>query len=516
MLWKVFGALKDQGILLLMSKTVGQRHESCVGCVCRGRGRVLGVSWRCVRAAGRGHLDPPEDAEEFHVLDLTACASRVKVEVISRRRAADRAAERVRPSSNAPSPFAFRPGSATATACSSTESRGRSSSGSVHGPSTGRRSDCRGHLVCLRHLFLDLSAAEPLTSVTLEQLETDPHPVLAQLRPIAWVPVLNGWLVTGRELALQVMRDAETFTVDDPRFSTGQVVGPSMLTRDGAEHARHRDPFAAPLRLAVVRERFAPLVEAEVDGLIDRFEANGHAELRLELAGPLARTLSEAARARSRGHRGMLGWYDAIVESVTGVAAGKPPTAEGAAAFEQLRETVEPALESAGDLTAAEVVSNAAVMMFGGIETTEGMIVNFVWHLLMYGGEPTANALEESLRLEPAAAVIDRYATRDVELAGASIRKGDFVEISIAGANRDPATFPEPDRFDPHRENAKLQVAFAHGPHVCVGMHLARLEALAAAERLFARLPGLRLDPEQPTSPRGLVFRKPPRLDVLW
>ena len=109
---------------------------------------------------------------------------------------------------------------------------------------------------------------------------------------------------------------------------------------------------------------------------------------------------------------------------------------------------MEPALESAGDLTPTEVVSNAAVMMFGGIETTEGMIANLVWHLLTYGGEPSANALEESLRLEPAAAVIDRYATRDVELAGASIRKGDFVEISIAGANRDPATFPDPDRFD--------------------------------------------------------------------
>jgi len=356
-----------------------------------------------------------------------------------------------------------------------------------------------------------------LTAVTLEQLEADPHPALAQLRPIGWVPVLNGWLVTGRELALRVMRDAETFTVDDPRFSTGQVVGPSMLTRDGAEHVRHRDPFAAPLRLAEVRERFAPLVEAEVDALIDRFESSGRAELRRELAGPLAaRVVAKLLGLEAADTNAMLGWYDAIVESVTGVAAGNPPTPAGAAAFEQLRATVEPVLESAGDLTPTEVVSNAAVMMFGGIETTEGMIANLVWHLLTYGGEPSANALEESLRLEPAAAVIDRYATRDVELAGASIRKGDFVEISIAGANRDPATFPDPDRFDPQRENAKLQVAFAHGPHVCVGMHLARLEALTAVDRLFTRLPGVRLDPEQPTAPRGLVFRKPPRLDVAW
>jgi cytochrome P450 len=356
------------------------------------------------------------------------------------------------------------------------------------------------------------------SSITLEQLETDPHPILAQLRPLAWVPVLNGWLVTGRELALHVMRDAETFTVDDPRFSTGRVVGPSMLTRDGDEHTRHRDPFAEPLRLAAVRERFAPLVEAETDALIDVFEGDGHAELRRSLAGPLAaRVVALLLGLEAAETSAMLGWYDAIVDSVTGVAAGRPPTEAGRVAFDTLRDTVEPALESAGDLTPAEVVSNAAVMMFGGIETTEGMIANLVFHLLSNGEETVEpNAVEESLRLEPAAAVIDRYATRDVELAGAQIGKGDFVEISLAGANRDPDFFPDPDRFDVHRENARHHVTFAHGPHVCIGMHLARLEALTAARRLFERLPGLRLDPTRPAAPRGLVFRKPPTLDVLW
>jgi len=359
-------------------------------------------------------------------------------------------------------------------------------------------------------------------NVTLEQLELDPHPVLAQLRPIAWVEPLNGWLVTGREAALQVMRDAETFTVDDPRFSTGRVVGPSMLTRDGPEHARHRDPFAEPLRLAAVRERFAPLVRTEVDALIDGFEADGRAELRRSFAGPLAASVvAQLLGLEAASTSAMLGWYDAIVASVTGVAAGKPPTEAGAAAFESLRDTVEPALGSAAQLSSAEVVSNAAVMMFGGIETTEGMIANLVWHLLTYVEGPVepslyASAVEESLRLEPAAAVIDRYATRDVELAGARIHEGDFVEISLAGANRDPAYFPDPDRFDVHRENARHNIAFAHGPHVCIGMHLARLEAETAVERLFARLPGLRLDPARPSAPRGLVFRKPPTLDVLW
>ncbi|HEY4411451.1 MAG TPA: cytochrome P450 [Gaiellaceae bacterium] len=358
------------------------------------------------------------------------------------------------------------------------------------------------------------------SDITLEQLEENPHPVLAEIRPLAWVPVLNGWLVTGRELALQVMRDAETFTVDDPRFSTGRVVGPSMLTRDGAEHARHRDPFAEPLRLKPTRERFAPLVATEVDALIDGFEAHGRVELRRGFAGPLAaRVVALLLGLEAADTAAMLDWYDAIVASVTGVAAGNEPTPAGASAFDSLRDTVAPELGSSADLSSDEVVSNAAVMMFGGIETTEGMIANLMWHVLTHVGGPVPdwpNAVEESLRMEPAAAVIDRYATRDVELDGQQVRAGDFVEISLAGANRDPSFFPDPDTFDPSRENARHHVTFAHGPHVCIGMHLARLEAQTSAERLFERLPGLRLDPERPSAPRGLVFRKPPTLDVLW
>jgi cytochrome P450 len=351
--------------------------------------------------------------------------------------------------------------------------------------------------------------------ITLAQLELDPHPHLARIRPIAWVPALNGWLVTGREPAIQVMRDDETYTVDDPRFSTARVVGPSMLSRDGAEHTRHREPFARPLRAPEVRRRFTEVVEREVETLIDGFAERGHAELRRELAGPLAARVVAALLGLHAAEAGeMLGWYDAIVASVTGVAEGREPSDEGARAFERLRGAVEPELEAAGDLSREEIVSNAAVLMFGGIETTEGMILNFVWHLLANDATPSANALEESLRMEPAAAVVDRYATRDAVLGEAEIRAGDFVEVSLAGANRDPAFFDEPDRFDPARANAKQHVTWAHGPHVCVGLHLARLEALTAAERLFARLPGLR--PAEPTAPRGLVFRKPPQLTVSW
>jgi hypothetical protein len=126
-----------------------------------------------------------------------------------------------------------------------------------------------------------------------------------------------------------------------------------------------------------------------------------------------------------------------------------------------------------GGLDGGEVVSNAAVLAFGGIETTEGMICNAVLQLLSHPGQLAeviadhglaANAVEESLRLEPAAAVVDRYATADVSLGTAGIRRGDLVTVSLAGAGRDPAFFPDPDRFDIRRADAPHHRALAHRP----------------------------------------------------
>ena len=110
-----------------------------------------------------------------------------------------------------------------------------------------------------------MTAGFPLgAAITLAQLEADPHPALARLRahePVSWLPALDGWIVTRRDLVLQAMRDPETFTVDDPRFSTAQVVGPSMLSLDGSSHRRQRDPFADPFRLDAVRARFTAIVD---------------------------------------------------------------------------------------------------------------------------------------------------------------------------------------------------------------------------------------------------------------
>jgi cytochrome P450 len=383
-------------------------------------------------------------------------------------------------------------------------------------------------------------------AVTMRDLDGDLHPVLRRLRasePVSWLPVLGGWLVTRRDLALRVLRDSQTFTVDDPRFSTARVVGPSMLSLDGAEHKRHRDPFADALRLTEVQARLEAFVEAEAGRLVSGFAGAGQAELRRGLAGPLAvAVVAQVLGLGDTDPQVILSWYDEIVGAVSAQAGqsgeGHQPSvaAGGSAAFGQLSDRLQEtisrvhgdsllaAVARAGRLHDGEVVSNAAVLMFGGIETTEGMICNAVLHLL---GQPVqlaeviadqrlaVNAVEESLRLEPAAAVVDRYATADTSLGGAQIRRGDFVSVSLAGAGRDPAFFPDPDRFDLHRANARQNLAFAHGPHFCLGAHLARVEATAALLALL-RLPGLRLDRSRPAAGRGVLFRKPPELHVRW
>jgi len=380
-------------------------------------------------------------------------------------------------------------------------------------------------------------------AATVDELEgPDPYPLLARLRedePVSWLPALDGWLVTRHDLALTAMRDAATFTVQDPRFTTGQVVGPSMLSLDGDPHARHRAPFVPPLRLGEVRERLAIVVADEAARLADGLAPVVRGELRRGFAGPLAatvitRTLGlDAAMADE-----VLRWYDAIVAAVTDLSAGRPPGPEAEQAMAELRGTVRDALAPGagpsllrdaagpGALSEAEVAANAAIVLFGAIETMEGMIANALAHLL---SEPAALAavrgnrgllpgvIEESLRLEPAAAAVDRYATVDTELGGAQIAGGDLVRVSLTGANRDPAVFSDPERFDLDRANARRHVAFASGPHVCIGVHLARLEAHVALSALLDRLTRLRLDPAHPRpAAHGLVFRKPPSVHAVW
>lgn len=367
-----------------------------------------------------------------------------------------------------------------------------------------------------------------MTTVSVGQLSTDPHPTFHRLRaeaPLSWVPALDAWLVTGHERAIEVMLDPETFTVDDPRFSTEQVIGPSMLSLDGPEHRRHRDPFAPSFRAARIRA-VETLARSEARRLATDFSTRGSGDLRGEVAAPLAISLMIELLDLEGVDRGdILSWYREIVDAVHTVTEGGEVPGSGRAAFIELANTVKAEsgnsrllspIESGGELSPDEIASNVAVLLFGGIVTAESSTAIALRYLLDDPDlarqvdadrsllEPFA---EETFRLEPSAAAVDRFATRDVWIGDDRVRAGQLVRVSLAAANRDPAVFPDPDQLDVSRTNSRQNVTFARGPHACLGIHLARLETMAAVEALLDILPGLQgqgLDPVE-----GLVFRSP-------
>ncbi len=384
------------------------------------------------------------------------------------------------------------------------------------------------------------------STVTTEELRIDPHPVLHRLRsrePVSWIPELRRWLVTDWSLALEILRDWQRFTVDDARFTTGQVVGPSMLSSDGAEHGRHRRPFDPHFRLGAVTERAATTTAWLARELMDDLESRGGGELRTELAAPLAVVtiadylgLDRLEPDRNRLIHQVLGWYQHIVAAVEALTAGESASLGASEAMDQMAAVVDLVLGTGDDdqdittmlievaesatLSRAELVSNVAVILFGAIETSEAMTANALWHLLTHPeavevglnsgnrGRFIARAVEESLRLEPAAALVDRYTTQDLTIGGIDLAAGEAVAVSLSGANRDPAVFEDPDRFHPGRPGLERHLAFVRGPHACLGLHLARLQTRHAVEQVLDRWHRMRFVPNRSAGPSGLVFRK--------
>ncbi len=389
---------------------------------------------------------------------------------------------------------------------------------------------------------MDRSKQFPIgAAITIDELTDSPYDAIARMRetePVSWVPALNAWWVTRRDLALEAMTDAETFTVDDDRFTTARILGTSMLNLDGPEHERHRSAFAAPFRPKFVREELESRIAASAKRLWDE-TIDGNREIRTGIAGPLAvETILDLMGLDDVEPREVLSWYSAFGQAITALTVGNKLPGEVDKTLSRLKSYVEVAM-SAGDagvitnltsdgvLHQDEIPAAVAVVLFGAIETSEAMTTSAFWHLLTHpeiferlrsDRSAIANAVNESLRLEPAATWVDRYTTRDVELGNVTIPAGDLVSISLTAANRDPDVFPEPDAFDIDRPNLAQHVTFVKGPHACLGLHVARAETQAAIEAAlnWEVDAGQRiyLDQEKTVAPEGLIFRKPDRVTV--
>ncbi len=381
----------------------------------------------------------------------------------------------------------------------------------------------------------------------------DPYPYLAAARRKG--PVQRGWplpaagdsgpdnhspCVLGFDEVVEVLRD-------DRRFSSrilGQVMGPhfadTILAMDEPEHRAHRDLVAPAFRPKLLARWEQHLIRRVVDELIDelfdRLSSEGTADLvrQFTFAFPvrvIARILGLPECDSMRFQQWSIDLISIFNDWDRGIAALHSLRTYLDGQIADRRR--EPRDDLISELVRSEVngesLDDDAIFAFlrlllpAGIETTYRSLGNLLLALLTHPGqlhdvveEPVlrVGAIEEGLRWEAPFLMVIRESTGDTQVSGFDISRGSEVNVFVASANHDERHYVDPESFDIHRSPTP-HVTFGSGPHVCLGMHLTRLESRVALDALLERLPRLRLDPRAAT-PRivGSIFRSPEALPV--
>jgi cytochrome P450 len=374
-----------------------------------------------------------------------------------------------------------------------------------------------------------------LTHLLDPEVLANPYPLYRRLRsedPVYWDAFLHAWVVT---------RYADVVTVFD-RFAADRTPTPEQLTAmgmaalspiaqvmvrqmlflDPPAHTRVRSLAARAFTPRRV-ERLRAHIQEIVEDLLDEVAAAGSMDIIADLAYPLPAIVTAEMLGVPPTDRDLLkGWSEDFAE-VLGNFQHNPDriarllrslddmTAYFRAAVRRDQDHPTEGLihalatvEVEGDrLSEDEVIANTIVTMVGGQETTTNLIGNGVLTLLRnpdqldkLRNDPslTPSAVEELLRYESPSQHTARLAPEDIELGGTLIRKRQAVIAVMGAANRDPARFPDPDRFDICRPDNR-HVAFGWAAHFCFGAPLARIEGQIAFRTLLRRFPNLRLRP---------------------
>ncbi|MET7359329.1 cytochrome P450 [Streptomyces sp. NPDC005562] len=386
-----------------------------------------------------------------------------------------------------------------------------------------------------------------MTRIALDPFVTDLDAESARLRaagPLAEAELPGGvpvWAVTHHAEARQLLNDKRLvkdievwgawrrgeIPADWPLIGLANP-GRSMLTVDGEEHRRMRTLVAqalTPRRVERMRERVAELTTA----LLDRLpEGPGPIDLKAEFAYPLPMyVISDLMGIDEADHPRLKILFDRFFSTQTppeevmatlGELAemmGKVVAARRAEPGDDLTSALILASENGDHLTDAEILSTLQLMVAAGHETTISLIVNAVVNLsahpdqlaLVRAGEVSWDAvIEETLRYAtPTSHVLIRFAAEDVPVGDKVIPKGDALIVSYGAIGRDErAHGPTATTFDITRTSPTRHISFGHGPHVCPGAALSRLEAGVALPSLYARFPNLTL-----AVPHGSLRNKP-------
>ena len=367
----------------------------------------------------------------------------------------------------------------------------------------------------------------------------DPYPAYARLRdsaPVHWCEPWRAWVVTSHAANLEVLRQPDAFSSAGYELAMLEAIeqarpgaAPSLVAHYSTEVVSITDPPAHTRLRRLLVDSFMPRVVAQlrprvaalVGSLLDDLGGAGEVDLLGRFAYPLpALVIGELlGMPREDGQR-FMGWSADIVAFVgTGaVDVGRVDRAE--LAMREFRDALRPLIarrrrEPSDDLlgrlarpgpgpnglTDDELIATCVTLLFAGHETTANLIGNGLLALLRHPPQLSRlreqpdlaeRAVEELLRFDSPVQRNRRSATRPVELMGERIARGDRVLAFLGAANRDPATFADPDLLDVERAPGR-HLAFGHGIHYCVGAALSRLEAPLALTALIERYPRLEL-----------------------
>jgi cytochrome P450 len=382
----------------------------------------------------------------------------------------------------------------------------------------------------------------------------DPYPKLHELRrqsPVHTGPIDLGEgaeiadpsrpvpvTVFGFDEVVQVLRDSETFSSSVYEGVMGMVMGRTILQMDEPEHRGARALVAPSFRSKMLERWEGDLVAVVVNDLIDGFIDRGRADLVREVTfnypvQVIARLLGLPRADYPTFQRWAIELTSTAANWERGMAASSALRDYFADVMEERRGTPGDDLisdlvrvEVDGErLTDEEIYSFLRLLLPAGVETTYRASGNLLMGLLqdraqfdaLYADRSLyAQAFEESIRWEPPVTVILRRATRQTELAGVTIEEGADVALLLGAANRDERKYDRPDQFDMFR-TVRQHVGFGFGVHVCLGMHLARMESRVAVNTLLDRLGPFTLDPAAETPHiEGMAFRSPLSLPVVF
>jgi cytochrome P450 len=340
------------------------------------------------------------------------------------------------------------------------------------------------------------------------------------------------------EAVQAVFRDGRRFSSSFYDEALAPVMGHTILGMDDPEHRVHRSLIQQAFSKNALARWEADLIAPTIDGLIDDFEGDGHADLVRQLFFPfpvlvIAGMLGLPPEDLSRFHRLAVELVSVSFDVEVARRAGLE-LAEYLLPFVAARRTspgddllslLIAADDAGAHLSDEDIVSFARLLLPAGAETTYRSSSNLAFSLL---SDPPLldqvrrdrsllpRAVEEGLRFEPPIVTLARTATTDTDVCGVAVPAGAVVIVNIGSANHDESRWPDGEHFDLFRDQ-QTHIAFATGPHTCLGMHLARLETTVVMNRVLTRLPGVRLDPEAPPPTiTGMMFRAPRRLDVVW